>query len=328
MENKRNSSARGWDEVAWVAARQLGLVTRQQLRQAGVHDSRVAKAIAAKRLHPVFHGVFCVGHGYLGPDGRLLAATLACGRGSVISHGTAARLLGLRDWRPTEIDVIAPVEGGRKIAGIRRRFVPPPGEREVGTYCQVPTTGVARTIVDLAGILRGSALAGVIEQAAVLGRLDVERIDAILDGPRRRGATRLLRAIEPWRGHRPGARFRSRIEARLFPLLAVAGLPIPTTNARIVVAGKRFEVDFLWRPQKLIVETDSRFHDTPDAEVRDAERNRVFPAAGYQLARFGWEDLRDRPEQTLAEIVGFLRRTPHRPVPFVPQKNKRNSSAG
>jgi very-short-patch-repair endonuclease len=259
-------------------------------------------------LRPVFHGVFSVGHEHLTVYARMLAATMACGEGSVVSHGTAAWLLGLRPWRPKEVDVIAPVEAGRKIAGIRRRFVPPPLGGEVWHRHGVPLTSPARTIVDCAGILDARGVGELIEQAAVEGLLDVAAIDRVLDGPRRRGSKQLLRAVAPWRRYRRGIKIRSRMEAKLLPLLTEAALPIPQTNAKLRLAGKVYEVDFLWREQKLVVETDGgRFHDNPAAGERDSERNHALAAAGYRFPRLGWEDLRDRPQQTMREIGRLLR---------------------
>jgi very-short-patch-repair endonuclease len=238
----------------------------------------------------------------------LLAATMACGDGSVISHGTAAWLLGMSTRRPDAIDVIAPVEAGRKIAGIRRRFVPHPLRSEVWVRHGVPVTSPARTIVDCAGS-DPRHLTELIEQTAVLGLLDPRAIDRVLDGPRRRGTRRLLRVLEPWRRYRSGIKIRSRMEAKLLPLLSAAGLPVPQTNARLRVGGKVFEVDFLWREQKLVVETDGgRFHDNPMAGGRDSERNHALTDAGYEIPRLGWEDLRDRPDATMAEIRRLLSR--------------------
>jgi very-short-patch-repair endonuclease len=217
--------------------------------------------------------------------------------------------LGLTDRRLGAIDVIAPIEAGRKIVGIRRRFVPPPVGDEVWTRDRVPVTSPARTIVDYAGISDAKGLSGVIEQAAVLRLLDVAAIDRVLDGPRRRGTRRLLRVIEPWRRYPRGLKIRSRMEAKLLPLLTEAALPIPETNARLRIAGKVYEVDFLWRAQKLVVETDGgRFHDNPAAGARDSERNRALTDARYRIPRLGWEDLRDRPEESMREIARLLRR--------------------
>lgn len=282
-------------------------MSRDQLRTLGLGDRAISHALERGWLKPVFHGVFAVGHEHLTVNARLLAATMACGPGSVVSHGTAAWLLGLRDWRPKEIDVIAPVEAGRKIAGVRRRFVPPPVGGEVWRRNGVPVTSPARTIVDCAGILDAREVSGLIEQAAVEGMLDIVAIDRILDGPRRRGTKKLLRALAPWRRYRRGIKIRSRMEAKLLPLLTEAALPIPQTNAKLRLAGKVYEVDFLWREQKLVVETDGgRFHDNPAAGGRDSDRNHALARAGYRLPRLGWEDLRDRPDSTMREIARLL----------------------
>jgi very-short-patch-repair endonuclease len=147
-----------------------------------------------------------------------------------------------------------------------------------------------------------------IEQASVEGLLDIAAIDRVLDGPRRRGAKKVLRLIAPWRRYRRGIKIRSRMEAKLLPLLTEAGLPIPQTNAKLRLAGKVYEIDFLWREQKLVVETDGgRFHNNPAAGERDSERNHALAKAGYHLPRLGWEDLRDRPEATMREIARLLR---------------------
>jgi hypothetical protein len=307
MAGKRNSGTRGWVKVASLAGRQMGLITREQLRRIGFADSTIDDAVARGQLHPIFHAVFSVGHRAITVHARLLAATMACGPGTVVSHGTAAWLLGLRERHPRQVDVIAPVEGGRKIGGIKRRFVPSPLASEVVVKNGVPTTGASRTIVDNAGILGLEPLGDLIEQAAVLRILNVPQIDLVLDGPPRRGAKKLQRLIEPWRRYKPGTHIRSRLEAKLLPLLTVHGVPIPETNRTLTLSGKRFEVDFLWRRHGLVVETDGgSVHDNPAAGSRDSRRNRALVNAGYRILRLGWEDLRDRPDAAMAEIVALL----------------------
>jgi very-short-patch-repair endonuclease len=172
----------------------------------------------------------------------------------------------------------------------------------------VPVTSPARTIVDCAGS-DPKDIAGMVEQAAVLALLDVPAIDQVLDGPRRRGAKQLRRVLGPWRRYRPGIKIRSRMEAKLLPLLTEAALPIPETNARLRLGGKTYEVDFLWRAEKLVVETDGgRFHDNPAAGTRDSDRNHALTDACYLIPRLGWEDLRDRPEETMCELASLLHR--------------------
>ncbi|HEY1285405.1 MAG TPA: DUF559 domain-containing protein [Solirubrobacterales bacterium] len=308
MGRIRNSRSGIWREIARIAGEQNGVVSRRQLREAGASKDVIEGAVASGRLFPLFRSVYSVGHPAVGERGRMLAAVLACGEGSVVSHGTAASLLELREFRPLEIDVIAPVEAGRKIAGVRRRFVPPPGPGQVVTVGAVPCTSVSRTIVDMAGTLRRRALTDMVEQAAVLRALNASEIDSILGEHPRRGAKRLLSVLEPWRRYSPGTRIRSRMEAKLLPLLTLHGLPIPRTNVKLRVRGEVFEVDFLWRRQKVVLETDGgRFHDNPLAEARDGHRNRVLAGAGYRMPRIGWDDLIADPDGTIVEIQRFLR---------------------
>jgi len=267
----------------------------------------VAQGIAAGRLYPLFRSTFGVGHTRSQRNSRLIAAVLACGEGSVVSHGTAAALLRLWDNWPPEIDVIAPVEAGRKIEGIRRRFVPPPPPEQVRPKVGISCTTPSRTIVDVAGIAGPALLADTIEQAAVLEVLDVSEIDVILLDFRRRGAKKLLRALEPWRRYSSQVRLRSRMEAKLLPLLTHHNLPIPECNVKLKIGRKTFEVDFLWRHQRVVVETDGgKYHDNPSARARDSERNQALARTDYRVIRIGWKQLTNEPDRTIAEIRRFL----------------------
>ena len=77
-------------EVAALAGRQHGVGSLAQLAGAGLSPRAARHRVRAGRLHRVHPGVFAVGHPVLGPDGRRLAAVLACGRGAVLSHRSAA----------------------------------------------------------------------------------------------------------------------------------------------------------------------------------------------------------------------------------------------
>jgi very-short-patch-repair endonuclease len=284
-------------------------VTRGQLRDAGFSEAAVGRLVSASRIFPVFPTVFAVGHRGIGRSGRLLAAALSCGEGTAVSHGTAAWLLGLWGARPGEIELIAPVEAGRKIAGVRRRFVPLPSPDEICSRDGVPVTTPPRTLVDIAGFSGTRLLEDAIEQAAVLRVLDVSEIDRILavSPRRRRGSKKLLTLLNDWRRYKPGITVRSRMEAKLLPLLTQRGLPIPECNSKLRLRGETFEIDFLWREQRLAVEADGgRFHGNPAAGARDSHRNRALTEAGYSIPRFGWEDLRDRAEETMDEIARLL----------------------
>ena len=57
-----------------LAAHQHGVISRAQLRTAGLHDRAIDRRIAAGRLHPVYRGVFALGHTVLTVEGRHVPA--------------------------------------------------------------------------------------------------------------------------------------------------------------------------------------------------------------------------------------------------------------
>lgn len=285
------------------------MVSRRQLQRLGLSESAIRHGVATGRLYPIFRAVFGVGYEQTGRLSRMRAAVLSC-EGSVVSHGTAAALLGLWKHQPRLVDVIAPGQVGRKMDGICRRHAPMPLPPESSVHDGIPCTSPSRTIVDVAGIAGEKLLAVTVEQAAVLGLLDVPEIDAILTRGRRRGSPQLRGILAHWRRYSPETRLCSRLEARLLPLLSRQGIPTPECNQMLAIDGERFEIDFLWRCQRLVVETDgAQFHDNPLARARDRRRDRVLAAAGYLVLRLDWADLRDRPEGTAAEIARLLHRS-------------------
>jgi very-short-patch-repair endonuclease len=258
------------------------------LRAIGHSNRAIERAIEAGRLYRVFHGVYALGRPSVNERGRLFAAVLACGKGAVASHRSAAALLGLLDKGPVVIDVIAPPERGRKIDGIRCHRVRPPRPEETGTVAGIPCTSPARTLVDLAGVVGDWTLRGAFERAAQRKMLDIPAIEASMD-PGRVGVKSLRTLVKHWRRAAPVAdkgRLKSPLEAKVLPLLLRHDLPAPLLNAPVKIAKGRIEVDFLWPQQKFAVEADSRdFHGTAIAFERDRWRDRELMRAGYTVLR-------------------------------------------
>ena len=280
------------------------MVSVWQLRDLGLSETQVKWAVSARRIHSVLRGVYAVGHPGIGRWGGMQAAVLACGTEAVISHGSAAALLGLTEKMPVLIHVISPGEAGRGIPRIRWHRVPPPGPDEVTSRHGIPCTTVARTLVDLAGSVGTSTLRRVIEEAAVQRSLDVPAVDRILSRRRRRGAPRLRALLAPWQIAAEGPpKLRSSLEARLWRHLVEHGLPLPSSNVTLVLEGASLEVDFLWSEAWLVVETDgAATHRTAPAFHRDRWRDQQLVAAGYRVLRVTWDQLADEPEGVMARI--------------------------
>lgn len=295
-------------EIAALAESQHGIVSRDQLRALGLGDSAITNRARTGYLRPVFRGVFAVGHGAISRTARMCAATLACGAGAVLSHGSACELIGLWGTRPILIDVIPPKWSGRGIQGIRWHRVRLPEAEEIEIRNCIPCTSPSRTLVDMAGRCGQTSLRRLIEQAAILRVLDPGEIDRILALGRRRGATLLRALLDPWRStaERP-PKLRSPLEARLLSLLVSAGLPSPRCNVKMQIDAHWLEIDMLWEKQRLAIETDGEeTHATKAAFQRDRWRDQLLIAAGYRTARVTWAQVHDEPAAVVKRIANAL----------------------
>ncbi|HET9152714.1 MAG TPA: DUF559 domain-containing protein [Solirubrobacterales bacterium] len=206
-----------------------------------------------------------------------------------------------------------PVEAGRKIAGVRCRRCRYPEPEEVEVRDGIAVTTVARTLVDLAGILRLPDLRKVVGRTATLRKLDPRAVDiAIYNAKGRRGLKKLELALVPYRtkdGKVPDV--RSDFETLMLPQLLDRELPRPNTNAPIHIEGERFLVDFLWERERVIVETDGReTHETPTAFQDDRRRDQFLAAAGYRVLRVTWNQIHGDTAGVLERISRAL--TPKR----------------
>lgn len=237
----------------------------------------------------------------------------------MISHRSAAWLLGLREKCPVVVDVICPGQAGRKVDGIRVHVVPYPAPHEVRTAYGIPCTTVARTVVDLAGINGIPKLRDAVEMAATRKKLDIAAIDAVLaNGPRRRGAPALRIVLDEWRPVAETAKYstvRSLFEAKLLPLIVAAGLPMPRINAPIRTAERVLEVDLFWPDKRFVVEADSRRHHGIEvAFERDHKRTRELIAAGYEVLRVSWREAENESEAVFAVLRARLEQRPTFPT--------------
>jgi hypothetical protein len=126
---------------------QEGVVSGAQLRHLGFRPDGTKHRMSRGRLYPLWRDVFAVGRRDVAERGLWMAATLACGEGTALSHESAAALWGIRPGADRVIHVSVPGERARH-AGIRchrRRAMPP--TTVVGS---IPVTEPLFTLVDLA----------------------------------------------------------------------------------------------------------------------------------------------------------------------------------
>ena len=284
--------------IAALAAGQHGHVTRAQLLELGLGDHGIGYRVGISRLIPVYAGVYAVGHVPTAPVARAGGAVLACGRGAVLSHGSAATLWGIRKrWQsPFEVTV----RWDRRRRGIRIHRSRTLTRQDVKLHLGVRVTSPARTVLDMAPRLSDRALARVVNDARLAGYLHLDDLGEVLVRcPSHRGATRLRPFVQTG-----GAPTRSEFEDAFLAFADRFGLPRPEINVR--VAGH--EVDALFRDERVIVELDGfEYHRDRRSFERDRERDAATLAARFETVRVTWARLTLKPDREAARLHAILR---------------------
>jgi very-short-patch-repair endonuclease len=208
-----------------------------------------------------------------------MAAVLAYGEDAVLSHQSAAALWGIRRPRNGPVEVTVPSTAGKKTrAGIALHrsttLIAQSCTRRLG----IPVTTPARTLHDLRGPLSPAQLASAVREAEFLG---LSTADATPPEPTRTDLEDLFLAL--CRRHR---------------------LPRPAVNVKL----DRYEVDFLWPAQRLVVEVDGwESHRTRSAFEEDRRRDARLAVLGYEVLRFTWRQV-ERDARGVAETIRALLR--------------------
>jgi hypothetical protein len=287
--------------VGEIARGQHGVATRGQLLTAGVTRMEISTRLRTGALIRVHPGVYRVGHRAPSIEATYLAAVFACGEGALLSGCAAAHLLGLTKGTPSPPEVTSPTQ--RLVPGVRTHRSRTPDPRDATTHRGVPVTTVPRTIVDLAAVLDGAALARACHEAGVRYRTKPREVEEVLERrPTSAGARTLRRVI-----HGDVRVTLSALERRFLELLQSEGLALPETNRP--ASGRR--VDCRWPGKRLTVELDSyRYHGSRHAWESDRRREREAFARGDAFRRYTWGDVFERPASILRELRALLPKHP------------------
>lgn len=293
--------------LATLAGRQHGVVARGQLMEAGWSDGAIKKRVRSGRLHPLYAGVYRVGHGLIQREGRWMAAVLASGSEAVLSHWSAAALWMIRSNSRSTIDVTCP-QKSRTWDGIRRHHKALPAD-EVTMEEGIPVTTVPRTIFDLAATEPVDAVENLLREMEFLELRDrLSLWDLVERYPGRRGVRRVRVALERLE-EEPAGRKRSKLEERFAPFLRRYRLPLPRFNDWIPLGNRNFQVDCHWPGTGQIVELDGwKGHNSRSAFREDRARDRRLRTAGYSVIRLTWNQLDDEPEAVASDLRMLLMR--------------------
>jgi very-short-patch-repair endonuclease len=290
--------------MAQLAGCQHGVVGRWQLDELGFTEQMIRTRMLHGGLIRLHRGVYAVGYRALTVESRWMAAVLAHGPEAVLSHRSGGQLWGLypRGAIAPEVTVPGPAKTKRGIVAHRGSLV----ADEVGKFQGIPVTSVARTMFDLAGMLKEREVERAWNEMEVRDyRLRLSVPDLIERYPGRKGSVLLGRLAN--REDLPVGITRNDLEEAFLALIDRHELPRPRMNARLAVRDRFYEVDCLWEDRRVAIELDGgRAHGTKKAFQKDRERDRILTAERYTTARLTWQQIAETPAEVAADLQRIL----------------------
>ena len=304
-----------------LAALQGGPFSTAQALEAGYEEREVLRLVRSKQWTRLRRGVLIQTTQIPDDDAArvllmLRALRLRVNKELVASHRTAATVHRLSTLRSTGdlLDVIRPDLGnGRVEAGVHWRSgaLPAPHLVKVDDIC---CTAVARTVID------------------VVRETDFREGLVLAESALNQGLTTMpeLRAVQEFCADWSGARTAGRVvsfasslsespgESLSRIVFADGGLPTPQQQQEIYDgAGLIGRVDFLWKQQRTIGEFDGKVkYHGPDAGpttlYQEKRREDRLREAGFEVVRFSWADIVNRPDWVVTQILRAFARAASR----------------
>jgi Transcriptional regulator, AbiEi antitoxin len=284
--------------------RQDGVLTRSQALEAGLTPAAIKARLASGRWQRLRTGVYAAFSGPVPRTSELWAAVLAAGPNAVLSHESAAEVVGLAD-RPPAIHLTVP--GHRKVkrvAGIvihRSSRV----ERARHPVLRPPQTRIEETVIDLTQTAPSLQDAyGVVTRAVNARLTTAERLLSALDErPKLRWRRLLRQALGD-----VAAGCRSVLElAYLRDVERAHRLPPGHRQYPVARAGGRLYIDVRYRGFGTRVELDGRAAHPAHARFRDLDRDNAAVEAGDRALRYGTPDVTSRPCAVARQVANVLR---------------------
>jgi len=239
-----------------------------------------------------------------------MAAVLACGPDAVLSHRSAAALLGLRPTDRSNLDVMVPGRGRRRQPGIDVHSSTTLTDADITRVNNIPCTTVSRTVLDLCDVIASRGVERTLDQAEILQVLDLRKLQDQITRNASRPAARRLRTIleDIYTSRTPTW---NEFEEAFFLLCRSHGIRQPEVNEFVDPhdGEPAIRADFVWRAERLVVETDGRTtHGTRQAFERDRRNDQRLMLAGWRSIRVTWRQLMNEPARVARTIIALLNR--------------------
>lgn len=282
-----------------------GLLCNEAARAAGLTRGQMNARRANGRYRPVRRGVVAIAGAPPTWMQHVRAVSLSCGNRFVISHQTAARLLGGRVRDDETIHVSGPLDRNVRFDFVTCHRSGTLEACDLTVWSGVPCTSPGRTVIDLSAALPPRELGALLDQFLRARMINLEefreRVARLRPAPGRSMKTlrRLLADRVP--GYDPG---ESELEGRIMRIIDRADLPRPSQQHRVQLDGHRYRIDFAWPDRRLYLEGNGfGFHRLASDLHRDAERQNSLVLDGWTPIEITWRMSNAHIEATLRRFL-------------------------
>ena len=295
--------------LAHVAEAQHGAFSLTQAETAGMSRSTLWDRIELGLYRQFQEGVFLIAGT---PDSwhrRVVASVLSEGDLAAASHETAALLLGLIDRRGGDIHVVTKRWMRRPRPEVTLHESNDLVASDIVVVDGIPTTNVARTVVDLGATARW-LVPGALGHAVRSGQTDLDQVEAFVARVARRGrrGVGVIRPIIRER-RRWERRTESELEDQFVKVVRQFDLPEPVAQFILRDDSGDFvcRADFAYPSSRVLVELDGyAHHSDEEAFQKDRTKQNRAQLLGWSVLRYTWRDVVDRPATLASEISAVL----------------------
>ncbi len=261
------------------------------------------------RWTQVWRGIYALPGSPPSARRALMMACLRAGEGAAISHSTAAWIIGFDGFRDDRIEIST--SRGIQCSGLVVHRVKSLPRWDVQVIDGIRLTTPTRTLIDLAGAVTSERLELCLEEALRRRLTSITYVRRRLNALRASGRPGIKALAKLLDERAPDtATTASRAQIRLRRLIRDSDLP-PPQEEYVIYDGDRFiaRVDFGYPSLKLAIEAESwEYHQGKAPWKRDLQRRNELAELGWEVTHVTWEDLTERPLETLDRIRAARRR--------------------
>jgi len=278
--------------------------------RAGAPERVISRRVQTGRWDRVHPNVFRIAGAEMTWRQRLVAARLAWGEDdAVVSHRSTAAILRLPGFEPGILEVTVPP--GRRRSGVDHVIVHrvPLSPLDVTEVEGIPMTTPARTLIDLASVVRPDLLEEALDDALRRKLVTMPRMRWRLAEIGRQGRPGIAAIRELLDARGPAATVPASVfETRLRRVLREAGLPEPVLQHEVRDRGRLVAViDFAYVRERVAIEAEGyRWHGVRVRWASDLARRNALTALGWRILHVTWDDIVSGREQLIARVKALL----------------------